>query len=64
MEKEGKDKYQGDRFLFHYEETLTLTKIESCENQYSQDLYGIKIPWISPEFRLLNIALPILCTAF
>ena len=32
LRKEEKDKYQGDRFSFHYEETLTLTKIESCEN--------------------------------
>ena len=30
--KEEKDKYQGDRFSFHYEETLTLTKIKPCEN--------------------------------
>ena len=32
FEKRKKGKYQGDRFSFHYEETLTLTKIESCEN--------------------------------
>ena len=57
MRKEEKDKYQGDRFSFHYEETLTLTKIESRENQYS-------LKWISTEFRLLKIALPILTTAF
>ena len=30
--KEEKGKYQGDRFSFHYKETLTVTKNESREN--------------------------------
>ena len=31
-QKRGKGKYQGDKFSFHCEETLTLTEIESCGN--------------------------------
>ena len=32
LQKGGKEKYQGDKLSFHCEETLTLTKIESREN--------------------------------
>ena len=30
--KKKKGKYQGDKFSFHFEETLTLAKTESPEN--------------------------------
>ena len=32
LRKGKKGKYQGDKFSFHCEETLTLTEIESHEN--------------------------------